>query len=73
MSDPICGNCGKPRSRHKAFGGGTAPSCGDWQFYSSEPSSRQLVSWLERECPVLIQEARRRWKIAHGHEVEPGN
>ena len=27
-----------------------------------------LVTWLEDEMPILIQEARRRWKIAHGHE-----
>lgn len=70
MSEPICGNCGKPRSQHY---GEDKDYCREAVSYfqtdfSETPSDSTLMSWLRHESPVLYEQAVLRWKQAHGHE-----
>lgn len=67
-SDPICGNCGKPRSRHIHYNDGDF--CNDTtngDVFTSEPSDATLMAWMRKTYSVWVRAAAREWSRHHGH------
>ena len=70
-SDPICGNCGKPRSHH------FREPCGlnnrycnqitNGDVFTAEPSDATLVAWMRKEWPETVKTFIGMWKRQHGH------
>lgn len=64
-SDPICGNCGKPRSEHVPNMGEVCPQ--QQGYFTSEPSDATLMAWMRKTYSVWVRAAAREWSRHHGH------
>lgn len=66
-NDPICGGCGKPRSKH-------FHEDDDYCFektqdtFTEHPSESTLLAWMRRIEPRAVDRATASWRLSHGHE-----
>ena len=70
MSNPICGACGNPLSKHFHEQSGVycnSVTTGD--RFTDEPSDEIVLSLFEEMIPRARESLVRKWKIANGHEV----
>lgn len=71
QADPICGNCGKPRSQHETEAGLEELFCyshttGD--VFSDEPGDCAIIDLLHKRHPDIHTELVATWRTTHGHE-----
>lgn len=74
MTDPVCGNCGNPRSRHfvESYGSEVRTYCfldtnGD--VFTSDPSDADIMEMLEERMPEVYESLVATWKRENGHEA----
>ncbi len=70
-SDPICGNCGKPKSDHESHPSGLY--CFDYtngDLFTDDPSSELMADHIERFHPRLWCLLVAGWKVENGHVVD---
>lgn len=69
MNDPVCGNCGLPRSQHRHEDQDYCNGITNGDVFTSRPRDSILLGHLERKYPkfygLLISE----WMNENGHEV----
>jgi|SRR6056297_2626896 len=68
ISDPVCGNCGEPRSHHYFERKETfcyPDTTGD--TYTDEPPEQWVMEELAVRHPHLYDEIRMEWKKENGH------
>lgn len=70
--DPICGNCGKKKSFHYPPKSHCWASIAFDDRFTSEPSSKTLLKWMEARDPYMLRHARTQWKIENGHQEPRG-
>ena len=66
-SDPICGNCGKPRSEHHTQPMGLFCSWISSGAFTAEPSDATLIAWMRRNFADAAEIVTQDWKRHHGH------
>ncbi len=67
-SDPICGNCGNPLSKHFHEREEYCNDTTTGDVFTDEPSSALLADWLMGRHPGLHARLVNQWKCEHGHK-----
>ncbi len=67
MSDPICGNCGKPLSVHFHEDAEYCYPNTNGDIFTSEPSVHMVYAYLESHEPDMLVNLIRDWKFYNGH------
>lgn len=74
MSDPICGNCGNPLSKHypERYGDELRTYCNtttSGDVFTDEPQDSAILEMLADRMPEIHDALVADWKREHGHAV----
>lgn len=67
-SDPICGNCGNPLSKHLHEREEYCNDTTTGDIFTDDPRAELLANWLEVQNPTFYALLVADWKRAHGHQ-----
>ena len=70
MSDPICGRCEQPLSRHYHEDDDYCYANTNGDVFTDEPHDHIVLGLFEKAYPSAREELVRQWKIDNWHEVQ---
>jgi len=65
--DPICGNCGKPLSKHYHENEIYCNALTTGDIFTDEPLEERILDMINEKHPEIVEEVINEWKRENGH------